>query len=170
MAGLLARISGYFSGEKAEPATSPAATVSTGNPAMTPEKVALVQESFRKVVPIADTAADLFYARLFELAPDVRPMFPEDMTEQKRKLMQMLGTAVTNLHQVDKIVGAVQDLGRRHVDYGVVPAHYDVVGQALLDTLAKGLGDDFTPEVKEAWTETYVLVATTMQDAAAKAA
>jgi hemoglobin-like flavoprotein len=134
---------------------------------MEPAKVALVQESFRKVVPIADQAADLFYDRVFELAPAARPMFPDDLREQKKKLMQMLGTAVTNLHQVDTIVAAIQDMGRRHVDYGVEPAHYDVVGQALLDTLAKGLGDDFTPAVKDAWAETYDLIASTMKDAAA---
>ncbi|MEO0763940.1 MAG: globin family protein, partial [Pseudomonadota bacterium] len=126
---------------------------------MTPEKVALVQESFKKVAPIADTAADIFYDKLFLMAPDVRPMFPEDMSEQKKKLMQMIGTAVSNLHQADIIVGAVEDLGRRHVGYGVEERHYDVVGAALLDTLAAGLGDAFTAEVKDAWTETYGLLA-----------
>jgi hemoglobin-like flavoprotein len=123
----------------------------------------------KKVAPIADQAADLFYDRVFELAPSARSMFPDDLREQKTKLMQMLGTAVTNLHQVDRIVSAIQDMGRRHVGYGVEAAHYDIVGQALLDTLAKGLGDDFTPAVKEAWAETYDLIATTMKDAAAAA-
>ncbi|MEL6265850.1 MAG: globin family protein [Pseudomonadota bacterium] len=134
---------------------------------MTPEKVALVQESFKKVAPIADTAADIFYDKLFLMAPDVRPMFPEDMSEQKKKLMQMIGTAVSNLHQADIIVGAVEDLGRRHVGYGVEERHYDVVGAALLDTLAAGLGDAFTAEVKDAWTETYGLLAGVMKTAAA---
>lgn len=134
---------------------------------MEPAKVALVQESFRKVVPIADLAADIFYDRVFELAPAARAMFPDDLREQKKMLMQMLGTAVTNLHQVDKVILAIQDMGRRHVGYGVELAHYDIVGQALLDTLAKGLGDDFTPAVKDAWAETYDLIATTMKDAAA---
>ena len=129
--------------------------------------MALVQESFRKVVPIADLAADIFYDRVFELAPAARAMFPDDLREQKKMLMQMLGTAVTNLHQVDKVILAIQDMGRRHVGYGVELAHYDIVGQALLDTLAKGLGDDFTPAVKDAWAETYDLIATTMKDAAA---
>jgi hemoglobin-like flavoprotein len=130
-------------------------------------KIALVQNSFKKVVPIAGVAADIFYDRVFELAPSVRPMFPDDLRDQKKKLMQMLGTAVTNLHQVDRIAAAIQDMGRRHVGYGVEPAHYDIIGQALLDTLAKGLGDDFTPEVRQAWAETYDLIATTMKDAAA---
>ncbi len=113
-------------------------------------KIALVQNSFKKVVPIAGVAADIFYDRVFELAPSVRPMFPDDLRDQKKKLMQMLGTAVTNLHQVDRIAAAIQDMGRRHVGYGVEPAHYDIIGQALLDTLARGLGDDFTPEVRQA--------------------
>ena len=115
---------------------------------MTPEQVGLVQESFKKVQPIAAQAADLFYGRLFEIAPQVRPLFPADLKEQKRKLMAMLGTAVTNLHQVDKIVPAVQDLGRRHAGYGVTAEHYKPVGEALIWTLGQGLGDAFTPAVE----------------------
>lgn len=137
---------------------------------MTPEAVKLVQDSFEKVAPIADTAADIFYDRLFEIAPEVRPMFPADMKDQKIKLMKTLTVAVQNLHKVETIVPVVQDLGVRHVGYGVKPEHYDTVGAALLYTLEKGLGDDFTPEVKDAWTETYLLVAGVMKDAAAKAA
>lgn len=137
---------------------------------MTPEQVELVQGSFKKVAPIADTAADLFYDKLFEIAPDVRPLFPENLAEQKKKLMQMLATAVGNLHQLDTIVPAVQDLGKRHVAYGVADAHYDSVGAALLDTLEKGLGDDWTPDTAAAWTEAYTTLATTMKDAAAEVA
>jgi len=136
---------------------------------MTPEQVTMVQESFRKVVPIAGTAADLFYARLFEIAPEVRPLFPEDLGEQKKKLIGMLATAVTNLHQVDKILPAVEELGRRHVNHGVTAKQYEPVGAALLWTLEQGLGDDFTPPLKEAWTETYVTLAGVMQNAAASA-
>lgn len=135
---------------------------------MTPEQVDLVQGSFKKVVPIADTAADLFYAKLFEIAPDVRPMFPDDLSDQKKKLIQMLATAVNGLKDLDAIVPAVQDLGKRHVKYGVEDAHYDSVGAALLDTLEKGLGDDWTPDTAAAWTETYTVLATTMKDAAAE--
>lgn len=133
---------------------------------MTPEQVKLVQDSFQKVVPIAGTAADLFYDRLFTIAPEVRPLFPDDLAEQKKKLMQMLVTAITNLHQVEKIIPAVEDLGRRHVAYGVTPKHYEPVGAALLWTLEQGLGKDFTPKVKEAWTETYMTVAGAMTKAA----
>ncbi|GJD75530.1 globin family protein [Methylobacterium goesingense] len=134
---------------------------------MTPQQVTLVQDSFAKVRPIADTAADLFYGRLFEIAPGVRAMFPEDMREQKKKLMAMLGLAVTNLHKPDTVVPALQTLGRQHVAFGTQAAHYAPVGEALLWTLEQGLGPDFTPEVREAWTETYGLVARVMQDAAA---
>ena len=134
---------------------------------MTPEQVKLVQESFKKVVPIAGTAADLFYDRLFTIAPEVRTLFPDDLAEQKKKLVAMLATAVTNLHQVEKIVPAVQDLGKRHVAYGVTAQHYEPVGAALLWTLEKGLGPDFTPAVKTAWTEAYTTLAGVMQAAAA---
>jgi hemoglobin-like flavoprotein len=134
---------------------------------MTPEQVTMVQDSFKKVVPIAGTAADIFYDRLFEIAPDVRSLFPHDLAEQKKKLIAMLATAVTNLHQVDKIMGAVEDLGKRHVSYGVTAKQYEPVGAALLYTLEKGLGADFTPPVKSAWTEAYMTLAGVMQKAAA---
>jgi hemoglobin-like flavoprotein len=133
---------------------------------MTPEQVALVQTSFKKVVPIAGTAADLFYGRLFEIAPEVRSMFPDDLSEQKKKLMTMLGTAVGNLHQLGTILSAVQALGKRHAGYGVTSAHYTPVGAALLWTLEQGLGPDFTPLVREAWTETYTTLAGVMTKAA----
>lgn len=135
---------------------------------MTPQHVALVQDSFKKVEPIADQAADLFYGRLFEIAPQVRPLFPNDMSQQKMKLMSMLGTAVNNLHQVEKIIPAVQDLGRKHVGYGVTSDQYKPVGEALIWTLEKGLGDAFTPEVKEAWLVTYTTLEKVMTDAASE--
>ncbi len=137
---------------------------------MTPEQVKLVQDSFKQVVPIADTAANLFYDRLFTIAPELRSLFPDDLTEQKKKLIQMLATAITNLHQAEKILPAVEDLGRRHVAYGVTAQHYAPVGAALLWTLEQGLGAAFTPPVKDAWTETYTLVAGVMQNAAATTA
>jgi hemoglobin-like flavoprotein len=132
---------------------------------MTPEKIELVQSSFKKVVPIAGTAADLFYDRLFEIAPEVRRLFPQDMKDQKSKLMAMLGTAVANLHKLETILPAIKALGDRHKGYGVTSAHYAPVGAALLWTLEKGLGNDFTPEVKAAWTETYTALAGVMASA-----
>ena len=136
---------------------------------MTPKQIELVQGSWNKVVPIADSAAELFYGRLFSLDPSLRPMFKSDMKEQGRKLMSMIGTAVNGLTRLDEIVPAVQALGVRHAGYGVKPAHYGTVATALLWTLEKGLGDAFTPEVKEAWVGAYTLLAKTMQDAAATA-
>lgn len=125
-----------------------------------------MRDSFAKVVPIAPQAAALFYDRLFVLDPSLKPLFKGDMTEQGRKLMEMIGTAVTNLGTLEKIIPAVQDLGRRHATYGVQPGHYDTVGTALLLTLGQGLGDAFTPPVKAAWAQAYMILATVMKDAA----
>jgi hemoglobin-like flavoprotein len=133
---------------------------------MTPAQVALVQDSFKQVVPIAATAADLFYDRLFAIAPEVRPMFPQDLREQKRKLIAMLATVVGNLHKLQEMMPAVEDLGRRHLGYGVTANHYTPVGEALLWTLEQGLGADFTPPVKAAWTEAYLALSGAMKKAA----
>ncbi len=137
---------------------------------MTPEQVKLVKDSWAKVAPIADTAAELFYGKLFELDPSVKPMFKGDMTEQGRKLMAMLNTAVNSLDNVEAIVPAIQAMGKRHVGYGVKDEHYDTVGEALIWTLGAGLKDDFTDDTKEAWVAVYTLVSTTMKDAASEAA
>jgi hemoglobin-like flavoprotein len=133
---------------------------------MTPEDRNLVQESFAKVAPIAEQAAALFYQNLFAMDPALKPLFKGDMVEQGKKLMKMLATAVNGLDKLDAIVPTVQDLARRHVVYGVKPEHYDTVGAALLKTLEQGLGTAFTPAVEQAWTKVYVLLATTMKDAA----
>ncbi len=129
-----------------------------------------MQNSFAKVSPIAETAAELFYGRLFELDPALKPLFKGDMKTQGAKLMRMIGMAVNGLNDLDGLVPAVQALGVRHVDYGVKDEHYDTVAAALLWTLGKGLGDDFTPEVEAAWTETYLLLAGVMKAAAAEPA
>jgi hemoglobin-like flavoprotein len=135
----------------------------------TAEQIALVQSTFEKVVPIAETAAELFYGKLFELDPSVKPLFKGDMGEQGKKLMSMIGTAVKGLNDLDKLVPAVEALGVRHAGYGVVDKHYGTVAEALLWALEQGLGDTFTAEVKAAWTEIYGLLATVMKGAAAKA-
>ena len=133
---------------------------------MTEEQKELVKGSWEKVLPIADQAAEIFYGKLFALDPDVKPLFAEaDMKEQGKKLMQMITTAVRGLDNLEALIPAVQNLGKRHVDYGVKAEHYDTVGAALLDTLAVGLGDDFTEETKAAWAETYNTLATVMKDA-----
>jgi hemoglobin-like flavoprotein len=130
---------------------------------MTPEQIALVQCSFKSVAPIASKAADLFYARLFEIAPEVRQLFPTDLSGQKVKLMGMLATAINNLHRLDAILPTVRRLGDRHRDYGVSAEHYATVGTALLWTLEQGLGAGFTSEVKAAWSEVYCALAGAMQ-------
>jgi len=133
---------------------------------MTPEKIALVRNSWQQVQPISDSAAKLFYGRLFELDPSLRGMFKGDMVEQGRKLMTMLNMVVTSLDNLAPLLGAVENLGRRHVGYGVTDAHYDTVGGALLWTLGKGLGEQFTPPVEAAWTEAYTTLASVMKQAA----
>ena len=130
---------------------------------MTNEQIKLVQDSFRQVAPIAETAAQLFYARLFELDPDLELLFKGNLTEQGRKLMQMLGVAVNSLDRMDQLLPVVRSLGARHVSYGVRDRDYDTVGQALLWTLRKGLGDGFTRDVEAAWTNVYVTLASAMQ-------
>lgn len=132
---------------------------------MTSSEITLVKDSFRLVVPIADQAAALFYARLFELDPSLRPMFRGDLHEQGRKLMTMLAAAVAALERPEALLPTVRQLGARHAGYGVQEKHYVTVGAALLWTLEKGLGAGFTTEVRAAWTKLYTLIANTMIDA-----
>ena len=127
---------------------------------MTSDDVDLVQASFEKVKPIADTAAGLFYGRLFEIAPEVRPLFKGDMAEQRRKLVATLAVVVAGLHSLPTILPAVSALAQRHADYGVTADHYGTVGEALLWTLERGLGPAWTPQVAAAWTSAY----TTLSD------
>ena len=129
---------------------------------MTPAQQVLVETSFAEVAPIADQAAIIFYDDLFMRDPSLRRLFPDDMTEQRRKLMQMLATAVANLRTWDRIAAAVKALGARHVGYGVQPAHYDAVGASLIATLEQGLGPAFTPEVRDAWIACYSAVSAEM--------
>ena len=122
---------------------------------MNASDVALVQDSFKKVAPISDVAAELFYGRLFEVAPQVKPMFRGDMREQGRKLMATLGVVVTGLTRLETVLPAASALAKQHVAYGVKAEHYPIVGGALLWTLEKGLGDAWTPELAAAWTAAY---------------
>ncbi|UFS76793.1 globin domain-containing protein [Tardiphaga sp. 37S4] len=122
---------------------------------MNASDVALVQDSFKKVAPISDVAAELFYGRLFEVAPQVRPMFRGDMKEQGRKLMATLGVVVIGLTRLETVLPAASALAKQHVAYGVKAEHYPIVGGALLWTLEKGLGDAWTPELAAAWTAAY---------------
>ncbi|WP_282124263.1 globin family protein [Algibacter mikhailovii] len=137
---------------------------------MEPNTVTLVQESFEKVKPIAPAAAEIFYTKLFELDPQLKPLFPTDkegaMVEQGNKLMTMLAAAVAGLSNLDALIPVLKDLGKRHVAYRVEPSHYETVGAALLGTLEAGLGDAFTDDVKEAWTSVYGTMSSVMIDAA----
>ncbi|WP_406685113.1 globin domain-containing protein [Seonamhaeicola sp. MEBiC1930] len=133
---------------------------------MEAKTIELVQGTFKKVVPIADKAAEIFYDKLFDLDPQLKPLFKGDMKAQGAKLMTMIGTAVNGLTNLESIVPAVQNLGKSHVGYGVKDSHYDTVGTALIYTLKTGLGKSFTPDVEDAWVEVYTVLATTMKDAA----
>ena len=134
---------------------------------MTPQQINLVQSTWMQVLPIQAQAAELFYGRLFSLEPSLQTLFKGDMAEQGRKLMKTIGLVVNSLTRLEEILPTAQDLGRRHVGYGVRPEHYATVGASLLWTLEQGLGAAFTPEVKDAWAGAYGLLAQVMQDAAA---
>jgi hemoglobin-like flavoprotein len=118
---------------------------------MTPNQVKLVQTSFARVAPLRDTAAALFYRRLFEIAPEIKPLFGSNLREQGRKLMDTLGTVVKGLPNLD----VAKSLAIKDVPNGVRPAHYRRVGEALIWMIEIALGDDFTPEMREAWLVTY---------------
>ncbi len=137
---------------------------------LTANDIALVRASFAHVLPSKDAAADLFYNRLFEIAPQLRTMFPKDLREQKHKLMAMLAAAIGGLHDLHTLVPHVKALGARHAGYGVTVAHYGIVGEALMWTLEQGLGGKFTPEVRSAWAKVYGILAGTMQSGAIEAA
>ena len=131
----------------------------------TPTQIKLVEQSFARLVPIADIAANIFYARLFQIAPDLLDtLFRQvDMAGQRKKLIQVLALAVKSLRQPEALLPVLRDLGRRHVRYGVRDEHYDTVGRALLWTVERTVGGTFTPEVREAWRSVYTLVSDTMK-------
>jgi hemoglobin-like flavoprotein len=131
---------------------------------MTPQQITLVQESFRKVLPISETAATIFYARLFELDPSLRKLFTGDMKRQGMMLMSMIASAVRGLSDPNALIPVLTALGRRHSGYGVVDAHYTTVAEALLWTLEQGLGKDFTPQARDAWIAAYSMMASVMQN------
>jgi hemoglobin-like flavoprotein len=135
---------------------------------MSPETISHVKTSWAKVQPISEQAAGMFYGRLFEVYPEVRPIFKGDMKTQGRKLMAMINTAVNALDNIETVVQPVKDMGARHAGYGVSEGDYDKVADALLWTLGEGLQDDFTPEVKAAWVEVYTVLADTMKAGASE--
>ena len=130
---------------------------------MTPGQVDLLQRSWRSVLPIGDTAAELFYGKLFSLDPNLKLLFKNDMREQGRNLTAMISVAVGALGRPERIERAVRELGRRHAAYGVRSEHYGTVSVALLWMLEQCLGEAFTPEVRRAWSDAYALLAGIMQ-------
>lgn len=129
---------------------------------MNSAEINLVQASFDEVRPHALATAEIFYKRLFTLDPSLRPLFKGDMFHQSRMLMAMLGAAVNGLTNLEALVPVVRQLGARHVNYGVEDAHYATVGEALIWTLGEGLGEKFTPAVRDAWTTAYGLLSSVM--------
>jgi len=132
---------------------------------LTADDIAIVQRTWQQVAPIADTAAGLFYDRLFETDPELRAMFRAvDLDVQKKRLMEALSFVIGALDNFDALVPTIAALGHRHVGYGATPAHYFTVGAALLHTLEQGLGDQWTDSVASAWTNTYTAVADIMKN------
>jgi len=137
---------------------------------MTQPQRQIVRQTFARIEPIAEIAADLFYNRLFEIDPTLRPMFKGDMKEQGRKLMSMLSMIVHGLDDFASVRPSVEHLGRRHRSYEVTPAQYETVGAALIWTLEQGLGESFTQEVRDAWIAAYGAIAGIMTAAAERQA
>ncbi|XWN30551.1 MAG: globin family protein [Devosia sp.] len=134
---------------------------------MTREQVIHVQATWQEVLPIADLAADLFYERLFEIDPNVKALFTKtDLSQQKRTLLQALAATIARLNDPDAVARQLQDLGGRHATYGVEAHHYALVGEALLWTLEKGLDDRWSPEIQQAWTAAYAMIAQQMLEGA----
>jgi len=135
---------------------------------ITPQQKELVKKTWIMVVPIADTAAELFYGRLFELEPEYKAMFKNDMTEQGKMLMKTINIAVESLDDLESLIPTLKQMGADHVGYGVKDRDYNVVGASLLWTLEKGLGEVFTDEVRNAWGAVYEVLATVMKEGAAE--
>jgi len=120
------------------------------------DTVSIVQESFDKVARRSDEAARIFYDLLFQIAPETRPLFEStDMARQREMLMRVLAAAVQGLDRFEELRPVLEGLGQRHTGYGVEPHHYDAVEQALLEMLRRVIGDDFTLDVRLAWTRIY---------------
>jgi hemoglobin-like flavoprotein len=132
---------------------------------MNAQQIALVQTTFEKVEPIAQQTGELFYARLFEMDPTIRPLFKGDIKKQALMLMTVIGLAVRGLDRPQSIQEAVSSLGARHSSYGVGSADYNTFGAALIWALEQSMGNDFTPEVKEAWVEAFGVLSDAMKKA-----
>jgi hemoglobin-like flavoprotein len=133
---------------------------------VTPGEIELIQRSFERVAGTKIETGQLFYDRLFFIAPELRPMFSTDIRVQSSKLMDTLAYAIGQLPDGPNLAATLQKLGRRHLDYGVKPEHYDKVGEALIWTMEKLLADDWTPELQASWASLYANAAKIMKEAA----
>ncbi len=130
---------------------------------MTPNQITAIRESWANVVPLGTKAGALFYTRLFEIDPSLRDLFQAtDFDAQNRKLIDVLALAISHLDDPEALIPALTELGERHDGYGVTPAHYDLVGQALLDTLQSALADTWSDDLRDAWAALYGFVSTHM--------
>ena len=133
---------------------------------MTPEQKQILRRNWKRILPIGEAAAKLFYDRLFAIDPETRALFRStDLSKQRAKLLQALNYVVDGLDKLETLLPALEQLGRRHARYGVLDSHYDSVGEALLWTLEQGLGEDWTPAAQAAWTQAYTLIASVMRNA-----
>ncbi len=138
-------------------------------PVMTNDEITLVHTTFKKALYVSQSIGDLFYHRLFEIDPSLRPLFSDNLTEQREKFMSTLKSIVFSLRQLDTIIPIVRELGQRHTYYKVETRHYETVGTALLWSLEQGLGEDWTPDTQHAWSSAYTLIAQIMKDASVHA-
>jgi len=134
---------------------------------MTPQQKCVIRDTWQRVGALGDAAAALFYDRLFETNPSLRPLFSSaDMAAQRAKLIQALALVVASFDRLESLVPTLHALGRRHARYGVREEHYRQVGAALLWTLERGLGDAWSEEAEEAWSQAYAFVSGVMSTAA----
>ncbi len=137
--------------------------------AIAPAEITLIRDSWARVVPIADQAAEIFYAKLFEAQPQLKALFANsDMPEQRQKLVKALATVVVSLDNFGMLSSTLKMMGQRHVGYGVQEDDYNAVGRALMATLQAGLGEHFTPATAAAWRKGYQLISETMISGAAQ--
>ena len=130
---------------------------------MTPEEITCVKATWARLIPIAEQAASLFYTRLFEIHPELRPLFKGDLDEQGRRIMGMIHSTVMHLGDLGPLEPTLRASGARHASYGVKDEDYDKMAAALFWTLERLLGDDFTPEVRSAWVSVYNDLASAMK-------
>ena len=135
-------------------------------PVLSSLEIKHLQSTWMQVVTIKTQAAELFYGRLFELDPSVKPLFTKDMKEQGDQLIATIAKVVNSVDRLDRVTPLLEELAKRHIEYGVTVEHYATVGEALLWTLQQGLGDGFTEEVEQAWIKAYGLISKTMINSA----